>query len=73
MKSGRASSDLIQNKLEKLAEKKKEMEKELALAIQCETNLSISSSAKAVIKSNILALKTARKKGKPHFKKTSLW
>ena len=45
------------------------MEKELALAIQCETNLSISSSAKAVIKSNILALKTAMKKGKPHFKK----
>lgn len=39
MKSGGAGSDLIQNKLEKLAEKKKEMEKELDLAIQCETNL----------------------------------
>lgn len=69
MKSGGAGSDLIQNKLEKLAEKKKEMEKELDLAIQCETNLAVSSSAKSVIKSNIMALKAAMKKGKPHFQK----
>lgn len=69
MKSGSAGSDLIQNKLEKLAEKKKEMEKELELAVQCEVNLSVSSSAKAVIKSNIMALKAAMKKGQPHFKK----
>ncbi len=34
-----------------------------------DTNLSVSSSAKAVIKSNIMALKAAMKKGQPHFKK----
>jgi len=69
LKAGSAGSDLIQNKLEKLAEKKKELEKELGMANQQEVSLSAIASAKTVIKSNIAALKAALKKGKPHFQK----
>ncbi len=72
MKEGSAGADLIQDKLQKLAEKKKSLEQELEGAIQFEKNSSVVSGAKKFIETNIKAAKLAFKKAKPHLQKKLL-
>lgn len=69
MKGGSAGAELIQDKLQKLAEKKKAAEMELQTVTQTESNAMLISGAKTVIKNNIVALKNAMKKGQAHAQK----
>ncbi len=69
MKDRTAGSDLIQEKLQKLAEKKKGMELELQEIAQNQFNASLTTEVTTVIKANVIALKKAMKKALPHFQK----
>jgi hypothetical protein len=69
MKSGSAGSDLIHDKLQKLAEKKKAMEMELGEIANAQNDALQIKSAKETILANALNLKKAMKKAKPHFQK----
>jgi site-specific DNA recombinase len=69
MKSGSAGSDLIHEKLQKLAEKKKAMEMELNEITNAQINASQLKTAKETILTNVLNLKKAMKTAKPHFQK----
>ncbi len=72
MKDGSAGAELIQEKLQKLAEKKKVLEQELDLALQFEQESSVMSGAKKFIETNVKAAKAAFKKAKPHLQKKLL-
>ncbi len=72
MTSGTAGIDLIQDKLQKLAEKKKALEQELNLVVQAEESASQIEGAKKHIEANIKAVKSSLKRTKPHLQKKLL-
>jgi site-specific DNA recombinase len=72
MKSGSAGFEVIQEKLQKLAEKKKELEKGLNLVSQVEDNLGVMEGAKKFIETNALRVKESIKKAKPYLQKKLL-
>lgn len=72
MDSGTAGADLIQDKLQKLAEKKKTLEQELRLVIQAEETAGQVETARSHIEANAKAIKQSLKKAKPHLQKKLL-
>jgi site-specific DNA recombinase len=72
MASGTAGTDLIQDKLQQLAEKKKTLEQELNLVIQAEESANQISGAKKHIETNAKAVKSSLKRSKPHLQKKLL-
>ncbi len=72
MGSGTAGADLIQDKLQTLAEKKKTLEQELNLVIQAEESAGQVETAKRHIEANAKAVKLSLKKAKPHLQKKLL-
>lgn len=69
MKSDSAGTELIQEKLQSLAEKKKILEREKLENDQAEKNTFLVTKSKQVIESNILALRKALKKSSPSIQK----
>ncbi len=72
MASGTAGTDLIQDKLQQLAEKKKALEQELNLVVQAEESASQIEGAKKHIEANVKAVKSSLKRTKPHLQKKLL-
>lgn len=71
-KDGSLGHELIQGKLQKLAEKKKSLELSLAAMKHNEENLLIVNGAKKFIESNIKMVKAQLKRAKPHLQKKLL-
>jgi site-specific DNA recombinase len=69
MKAGTAGTELIQEKLQKLAEKKKSLEQEATLVNQTQQKSNIVSGSKQFIETNLKAVKASLKKAKPHLQK----
>ena len=69
MRPGTAGTDLIQDKLQKLAEKKKSLEQEHSIVIQSEQDAVVVSGSKKYIESNMRAVLKGAKKAQPHLKK----
>ena len=72
MKSGSAGTELIQDKLQKLAEKKKSLDQEMNLLNQMEQTSNLVSGAKKFIETNVRAVKASLKRAKPHLQKKLL-
>lgn len=72
MKSGSAGFDVVQEKIQKMAERKKELEKGLNLVGLAEENLGALTGAKKFIETNALKVREALKKAKPYLQKKLL-
>jgi len=69
MKTGSAGTELIQEKIQNLAEKKKTLGQEMALINQAEESSRVIAGAKRFIETNVRAVKASLKKAKPHLQK----
>lgn len=72
MASGSAGSELIQEKLQLLADKKKNLERELSAEVIADENAHQLDGSKKYIEANVKAIKSSLKKTKPHLQKKLL-